>query len=68
MAKSKTIRVTPNVKKCLTHLKAAVNAMPEGELKDNAKGAIAYLSRTFQGKPQPGRGARCPGMTRIVPG
>jgi hypothetical protein len=67
MAKSKTIRVTPNVKKCLTHLKAAVDAMPEGDLKENAKGAISYLSRTFQGKPQPGRGIKCPGMTMIIP-
>jgi hypothetical protein len=67
MAKSKTIRVTPNVKKCLTHLKAAVDAMPEGELKENAKGAISYLSRTFQGKPQPGRGISCPGATRFIP-
>jgi len=68
MAKSKTIRVTPNVKKCLTHLKAAVNAMSEGEMKENAKGAINYLSRTFQGKPQPGRGIKCPGMSKLIPG
>jgi len=67
MAKSKTIRVTPNVKKCLTHLKAAVKSMPEGDLKDNANGAISYLSRTFQGKPQPGRGIKCPGGTKIIP-
>jgi hypothetical protein len=66
MAKSKTIRVTPNVKKCLTQLKAAVKEMPEGELKDSASGAINYLTRTFQGKPQPGRGIKCPGMTRII--
>ncbi len=68
MAKSKTIRVTPNVKKCLTLLRAAVKEMPEGKLKENAKGAVSYLSRTFEGKPQPGRGAKCPGMTRIIPG
>ncbi len=68
MAKSKEIRVTPNVKKCLAYLKAAVAAMPEGELKDNAKGAVNYLSRTFEGKPQPARGIKCPGSTRIVPG
>ncbi len=66
MARSKTIRVTPNVKKCLSELKAAVNAMPDGEKKDNAKGAINYLSRTFQGKPQPGRGIKCPGSTKII--
>ena len=68
MAKSKTIRVTPNVKKCLTHLKAAVDAMAEGELKENAKDAIGYLSRTFQGKPQPGRGIICPGGSKFIPG
>ncbi len=66
MAKSKTIRVTPNVKKCLTQLKTAVKSMPEGDLKDNASGAINYLSSTFQGKPQPGRGIVCPGATRII--
>ena len=66
MARSKTIRVTPNVKKCLTELKAAVNALPEGAKKDDAKGAISYLTRTFQGKPQLGRGIKCPGSTRII--
>ena len=66
MAESKTIRVTPNVKKCLTQIKAAVKSMPEGDLKDNANGAINYLSRTFQGKAQPGRGIKCPGMTKII--
>lgn len=66
MAKSKTIRVTPNVKKCLAQLKAAVKAMPEGELKDNAQGAVNYLSSTFQGKMQPGRGRICPGGTRFI--
>ncbi len=67
MAKSKIIRVTPNVKKCLTQLRAAVKEMPEGKLKENAKGAISYLSRTFEGKPQPGRGIACPGATRLIP-
>lgn len=66
MAKSKIIRVTPNVKKCLTQLKAAVKALPDGDLKDNANGAVNYLSRTFQGKPQAGRGIKCPGSTRII--
>ncbi len=67
MAKSKIIRVTPNVKKCLSQLKAAVKEMPEGKLKENAKGAISYLSRTFEGKPQPGRGVMCPGVTKLIP-
>ena len=66
MAKSKIIRVTPNVKKSLAQLKAAVKAMPEGDLKDNANGAINYLSRTFQGKEQPGRGRICPGGARLI--
>jgi hypothetical protein len=66
MAKSKRISVTPNVKKCLEHLKAAVKALPEGELKKNAEGAIGYLSRTFQGKPQPGGGATCPAGGRFI--
>jgi len=66
MARSKTIRVTPNVKKCLTQLKAAVKSMPEGDLKDNANGAISYLSGTFQGKPQPGRGISCPGGKKVI--
>jgi len=61
MAKSKTIRVTPNVQKCLEELKAAVKTMPAGEKKDRAEGAISYLSSTFQGKPQPKQGVTCPG-------
>jgi len=66
MAKSKRISVTPNVKRCLEYLQAAVKALPEGELKDNAKGAISYLSRTFKGEPQPSGGATCPGASRII--
>lgn len=66
MAKSIRISVTPNVKKCLEHLKAAVKALPEGDLKENAKGAISYLSRTFKGEPQPGRGFSCPGGSRMI--
>jgi len=60
MAKSKTIRVTPNVQKCLEELKAAVKSMPAGEKKKRAEGAISYLSTTFKGKPQPGKGRACP--------
>jgi hypothetical protein len=51
----------------MTQLRAAVKEMPEGKLKENAKGAISYLSRTFEGKPQPGRGIKCPGATRLIP-
>ena len=66
MAESKRISVTPNVKKCLEYLKAAVKALPEGELKKNAEGAVSYLSRTFQGKPQPDAGRGCPGGGRVI--
>ena len=61
MAKSKTIRVTPNVQKCLEELKAAVKSMPSGAKKERAEGAISYLSSTFKGKPQPGKGRVCYG-------
>ena len=66
MAKSKTIRVTPNVDFCLKELKEAVKSMPEGDLKKKAQGALNYLSRTFKGEPQPAQGARCPGGRLIV--
>jgi hypothetical protein len=67
MAKSKTIRVTPNVKKSLEELKSAVKSLPAGDLKKSAEGAIDYLSRTFQGKPQPGKGRTCP-IGRLIRG
>ncbi len=60
MAKSKTIRVTPNVQKSLEELKTAVKSLPAGDLKKRAEGAISYLSQTFKGKPQPGKGRTCP--------
>jgi len=60
MAKSKTIRVTPNVQKSLEELKTAVKSMPAGAMKDRAEGAISYLSTTFKGKAQPGQGRHCP--------
>ena len=66
MVKSKTIRVTPNVQKSLEELKAAVKSMPAGDLKKRAEGAINYLSNTFKGKPQPGRGQECPIKTLII--
>ncbi len=61
MAKSKTIRVTPNVQKCLEELKTVVKSMPAGEKKKRAEGVISYLSQTFKGNPQPGKGRMCPG-------
>ncbi len=66
MAKSKTIRVTPNVKKSLEELKAAVKSMPAGDLKRRAEGAIDYLSNTFKGKPQPKGGQVCPTDMLII--
>ncbi len=65
MTKSKTIRVTPNVKKSLEELKTAVKSMPDGEKKEKAEGAISYLSTTFKGKPQPGKGRSCP-VSRLI--
>ena len=66
MAKSKTIRVTPNVQKCLEELKAAVKSLPAGDLKKRAEGAVNYLSRTFKGEPQPLKGRTCPGGALII--
>jgi hypothetical protein len=66
MAKSKTIRVTPNVQKCLKELSSAVKSMPSGDKKKRAEGAISYLSSTFQGKPQPLKGRNCPGGRLII--
>jgi hypothetical protein len=62
MAKSKTIRVTPNVQKCLEELKAAVKTLPAGDKKERAEGAISYLSSTFKGK----HGSLCPGGRIII--
>ncbi len=66
MAKSKTIRVTPNVQKCLEELKAVVKSMPSGAKKERAEGIISYLSQTFKGKPQPGKGRACPGGRPVI--
>jgi hypothetical protein len=60
MAKSKTIRVTPNVKKSLEELKSAAKSLPAGEKKKRAEEAVDYLAQTFKGKPQPGKGRSCP--------
>lgn len=66
MAKSKTIRVTPNVQKCLEELKEAVKSLPAGDLKKRAEGALNYLSRTFKGEPQPLKGRHCPHGTFLI--
>jgi hypothetical protein len=66
MARSKMIRVTPNVKKCLEELKVAVKSVRSQSLKKRATGAISYLEKTFKGKPQPKKGAICPGGSMII--
>ncbi len=66
MAKSKTIRVTPNVQKSLAELKAAVKTMPAGNKKEKAEGAITYLSNTFKGNRQPRGGRACPVRKLII--
>ena len=66
MAKSITIRVTPNVQKCLEELKTVVKSMPSGAKKERAEGIISYLSQTFKGKPQPRKGRTCPAGKLII--
>jgi hypothetical protein len=66
MAKSKVIRVTPNVLKCAAALKEAVKSLPGGERKARATKALNYLVRTFSGKPQPNKGVSCPADKAIV--
>lgn len=59
MARSKTIRVTPNVLKCAAALRDAVKLVPAGDAKERALKALEYLDRTFAGKPQPKKGEPC---------
>jgi len=66
MARSKAIRVTPNVKASLEVLKEAVKALPKSDLKKKAQRAISYLGDTFEGKPQPRGGRICPPLELIV--
>ncbi|MBN2246688.1 MAG: hypothetical protein JW755_12675 [Candidatus Aminicenantes bacterium] len=68
MGKSKSIRVTANVKKCLEILKEAQKEMREGKLKEETKAAIKYLDKTFKGTKQPLRGMVCPKDTPIIRG
>ena len=60
MEKTKKIKVTPNVKKCLEILAEALKDMPPGDMKTRAEGAVGYLDRTFKGEPQPAKGESCP--------
>ena len=66
MARSKTIRVTPNVKKCLKILQEATKSLPKGDLKTSAEGACKYLSSTFKGERQPRSGRVCPPSRLII--
>ena len=66
MGKSKSIRVTANVKKCLEIFKKAQKELPEEELKKETKEAINYLEKTFKGEKQPLRGLVCPKETPII--
>ena len=66
MANDKTIQVTPNVQRCLEILTEALKSLPAGDPKEKAEGAIQYLSRTFEGGPQPGGGRTCPGGSAII--
>ncbi len=59
MTKSKTVRVTPNLRLCLAELQAALKALPKGELKTRGQRALAYLERTFAGERQPRSGGPC---------
>jgi len=62
------IEVTPNLEKCLEVLEEAIQELSSGELKDKAEGAIEYMSRTFQGEPQPLEGRACPPGKFLIPG
>lgn len=60
MAKSRTIRVTPNLQAWLDELEKTVKSMPAGEAKKKAQAGIVYMKDAFAGKPQPNRGIICP--------
>lgn len=62
------IEVTPNLEKCLEALRKAIQELPPGDLKDNAEGALKYMSRTFEGIPQPLEGKGCPPGEHFIPG
>ena len=66
MARSRTIRVIPNLQKCLEELQAALKSMTAGDMKKRAEGALDYLSRTFKGERQPMKGRNCPPHRQII--
>jgi hypothetical protein len=67
MARSRTIRVTPNVLKCAVVLRDAAKLLPAGDAKARALKALEYLDRTFSGQPQPRRGEPCPVERPLFP-
>lgn len=64
---SEKIDVTPNVLKCLELLREAINALPEGDVKTKAEGALEYLESTARGEPQPNAGRSCPADKVLIP-
>jgi len=64
---SEKIDVTPNVERCLEVLREAIKALPEGDLKTQAEGALEYLESAARGEPQPNDGVYCPIDKMIIP-
>jgi hypothetical protein len=63
-----TVKVTPNLKKCLEIFKGIVDSLPPGDQKEDGEGAVNYLTRTFSGDPQPLDGKGCPDNLPIIRG
>lgn len=66
MAKSRVVRVTPNLLRCIKDLKAAVKNIPAGKSQAEAKAALDYLVRTFAGERQPAQGKACEPPRTII--
>ena len=64
---SEKIDVSPNVLRCLEVLREAIKSLPEGDLKNQAEGALEYLESAARGEPQPNDGISCPGNKMIIP-
>lgn len=63
MSERHRVRVTPNLLLSVDELKAALKALPAGDLKNRGRSALAYLERTFAGERQPRAGRNCPPKT-----
>ena len=66
MSNDITVKVTPNLKKCLEIFEGIVASLPPGDQKEEGEGAVNYLSRTFSGEPQPFDGMHCPEGVPII--